>query len=378
MRLRLLLAPLALLLMGQGCLNLFAPSPEPADGDPIVTPHPADPSWAIITTPEAFVSNLTIPWDIAFLPNREMLVTERTGRLLKIGIDGTATTIEGTPEVRISGEGGLLGVLPHPDFATNNQIYLYVTATVDGKAVNHIERNTLEGNKLTNRTVILDNIPGSIYHDGGRMAFGPDGKLYVTVGDATDAKLAQDRNSLAGKILRLNEDGSIPSDNPFGNATWSYGHRNPQGLAWDTAGRLWATEHGRSGATSGYDELNLIEKGKNYGWPTIEGPKTGKDMEAPALQSGPTTTWAPASALFWDGSIFFGGLRGEAIYEAQIRAGKPENLTEHFKNTYGRIRTIVQGPDGLIYFTTSNRDGRGTVKAGDDKIFRVDPTVFRK
>ncbi len=341
----------------------------PADGDPVATPmEPVD--TGRIRAPEVVASNLSIPWDIAFLPAGDMLVTERTGRLIGITKDGTVTVITGTPTARAAGEGGLLGLTLHPDFSQNNQLYLYVTVTNDGKTINRVERYTLEGTTLTNRRVILDNIPGASNHDGGRLRFGPDEKLYITTGDASSEQNAQNRDSLAGKILRLNDDGSIPSDNPFNTAIWSYGHRNPQGITWDDQGRLWATEHGRSGITTGFDELNLIEPGNNYGWPTIQGPATKDGMVTPRLQSGPTTTWAPASALYVDGSIFFGGLRGEALYEADITVSPPV-LKEHFKNEYGRIRTVVLGPDGMLYFTTSNRDGRGGVKEGDDKIVRV-------
>ncbi len=207
------------------------------------------------------------------------------------------------------------------------------------------------------------------------MAFGPDGKLYVTTGDAGNSNSAQDTRSLAGKILRLNDDGSVPTDNPFENAVFSYGHRNPQGLAWDDKGRLWSTEHGRSGVRSGYDELNLIERGGNYGWPEIEGPEIGKDMVSPVLQSGASDTWAPASAEFVRGNIFFGGLRGEALYEAVID-DNAATLTTHLRHTYGRIRTVRKAPDGFLYILTSNSDGRGDRNSRDDRMIRIDPKTL--
>ena len=216
---------------------------------------------------EVVAENLEIPWEVAFLPSGELLVTERPGRLLKIGQDKKVFQISG---VRHIGEGGLLGLTLHPDFENNNLIYLYLTSTDNGEVVNRVERYKLENDTLTNREVILEGIGGASNHDGGRIKFGPDGFLYITTGDAQNSKLSQDTNSLNGKILRVTADGEIPSDNPFGNAVYSYGHRNVQGLAWDSEGRLWATEHGRSGILSGLDELNLIEKGKNYGWPDIQ------------------------------------------------------------------------------------------------------------
>lgn len=377
MKKSLVVVPLLAALLGQGCApqpamqtpTPLAPVPTPATS----TPSASDP----IREPEIVARDLEVPWDIAFLPAGDILVTERVGKVTGISRDGTKVNITGVPDVRRSGEGGLLGMLLHPNFANNKSLYLYLTFTKDGKATCRIDRFTLDGTTLTNSKTIIDDIPCAIYHDGGRMAWGPDGKLYVTTGDATVERNAQDKNSLSGEILRLNEDGSIPSDNPFGNAAWSYGHRNPQGITWDDQGRLWATEHGRSGITSGYDELNLIEKGANYGWPTIQGPEKRDGMQTPKLQSGSTSTWAPASALYWDHSIFFGGLQGTALYEADITQDPPV-LKTHFKGQYGRIRTVTLGPDGMFYLTTSNRDGRGSVMDGDDKIIRIDPRMFRK
>lgn len=324
---------------------------------------------------EIVAQNLIIPWDIAFLPpaGEEMLVTERGGQLLRIGKDKKTYPIEG---VRHVGEGGLLGITLHPLFTENHFVYLYLTSQNNGRLINRVERYRYEDNQLSNRTVIIDDIPGAQYHDGGRIAFGPDGFLYVTTGDAGQSALAQDTNSLAGKILRLNEDGSIPSDNPFGNAVWSYGHRNPQGISWDENLRLWSTEHGRSGVASGYDELNLIEKGGNYGWPAIQGAETRDGMIAPALHSGSSDTWAPASLVISMGRAIFGGLRGEALYVATIEDGQASDLRKLFKGEYGRIRTVRVGPDGYFYLTTSNRDDRGSVSSDDDKIIRIHPDAF--
>jgi glucose/arabinose dehydrogenase len=236
-----------------------------------------------VQEPTIITDNLQVPWGIAFLPDGDILVTERPGTVLRIGADQQRHSIAG---VLHRGEGGLLGIALHPDFASNHWIYVYLTTASAGGTTNRVERYRYENDQLTDRTEILSNIPGAIYHDGGALAFGPDGMLYVTAGDATNEPLAQDTQSLAGKILRLRDDGSIPSDNPFGNAVYSYGHRNPQGLAWDDQGRLWATEHGRSGVRTGYDELNLIERGKNYGWPTIQGSETSTFRGVRYLGSG--------------------------------------------------------------------------------------------
>ncbi len=318
--------------------------------------------------------DLRIPWDIVFLPEGGMLISERIGDLvLYRGEIIKKIPIESSSHF---GEGGLLGMALHPNFAYNRWLYIYNTIIKNTRTFNRVERYRFDNGELTEQTIIIDNIPGAMYHDGGCMAFGPDGYLYITTGDAGDDMLAQDLNSLAGKILRLRDDGSLPPDNPFGNTVYSYGHRNSQGLTWDSSQRLWSTEHGPSGFESGYDELNLIEKGQNYGWPIIRGMETAEGMKIPVLQSGRDQTWAPASALFWDGSIFFGGLRAETLYEAIIDEN-PIKLKEHFKGKFGRIRTVVLGPDGYLYLTTSNRDGRGFPKEGDDKIIKIDPTIFR-
>lgn len=346
---------------------------------PLAAPEPVTSLQNATSTTEAattvIASNLEVPWDIAFLPNDEMIVSERTGELSRFGHDGKKHSITGTPDTKTFGEGGLLGIALHPDFAKNTFIYVYYSSGGLLGTSCHVERYTLENDTLSNKTTILTDIPGAVFHDGGRMAFGPDGKLYITTGDATNSDNAQKTDSLSGKILRVNDDGSIPSDNPFANAVWSYGHRNPQGLAWDDQGRLWSTEHGRSGISSGYDELNLIEKGKNYGWPTIEGPKTKEGFETARLQSGAATTWAPASLVYYKGKMLFGGLLGQSLYVADI-SQNPPTITSELVKTYGRIRTVVIGPDGFIYLTTSNTDGRGTKKADDDKIIRLDPKTL--
>lgn len=312
-------------------------------------------------------SGLFVPWEVAILPDSDLLVPERSGTLRRIGKNPAIITV---PAVQSGGEGGLMGLALDPKFAENNLIYVYFTASENGQ--NRVARFRLTGNQLTEQKIIIGNIPSAIYHDGGRIAFGPDGMLYITTGDANSPNLAQDLNSLAGKTLRLTADGQIPADNPFGTAVWSYGHRNSQGIAWDNLGRMWETEHGRSGALSGFDELNLIEKGKNYGWPVIQGNETRAGMVTPVLNSGANDTWAPAGLAFVNGSLYFGGLLGSKLYQVKFAEnGSYRDFVTHFAGQFGRLRAVVLGPDGSLYISTSNRDGRGTVLTGDDKILRV-------
>jgi glucose/arabinose dehydrogenase len=319
--------------------------------------------------------NLEIPWEIAFLPDGKMLVTERPGNLLKI--DKEKQIIQKIEGVEHIGEGGLLGLAIHPNFEENGWIYLYLTFRTQDGIKNRVERYRLEDDKLFDKKIILEGITGASFHDGGRIEFGPDGYLYITTGDAGNKNLAQDTSSLNGKILRIKDDGSVPDDNPFSNAVFSYGHRNPQGLAWDEKGRLWATEHGPSGLESGFDEVNLIEKEKNYGWPEIRGDEIKEGMVSPVIHSGADDTWAPAGMAYWNGSLFFAGLRGESLYEAKINDDDTLTLIAHFRKEFGRLRAVVLGSDNYLYITTSNTDGRGTLKEGDDKIIRIDPQIFR-
>lgn len=313
--------------------------------------------------PEVISNSLTVPWEIAFLPNGEMLTTERIGNLKHFAHIENKFSING---VKSGGEGGLLGLAIHPNFTNNNFIYLYFTTN---NQTNKVVRYRLANNQLTEDKIIIDNIPGASNHNGGRIAFGPDQLLYITTGDAQETSLAQNTSSLAGKILRLRDDGSLPNDNPFGNAVYSYGHRNPQGLAWDSQRRLWSTEHGRSGLSTGFDELNLIEKGANYGWPVIQGEETKEGMRPPVLHSGPNTTWAPAGMVIVGDKIYFVGLRGQAIYETKINGNSVNPVNALFFEQFGRLRAITFY-DGYLYFSTSNRDGRGRPATEDDRILK--------
>jgi glucose/arabinose dehydrogenase len=329
---------------------------------------------------EAYATNvvatgLFVPWDIAFLPDGDMLVTERNGQLRRLGAHPAVMPVSG---VLTTGEGGLMGIALHPDFAANKYVYLYFTTSANDQENRVVRYKLNDNNTLTVDKTIISGIPSAIYHDGGQIAFGPDGMLYLTTGDANAPENAQYTSSLAGKTLRLTADGGIPSDNPFGTAVWSYGHRNAQGLAWDSAGRLWETEHGRSGAVSGYDELNLVEKGKNYGWPVIQGSETKVGMVSPVKQSTATYTWAPSGIAYTNGKLYWSGLRGSELYEVTVNAnGTTSEVKKHLSGVYGRIRAVVLGPDGLLYITTSNRDGRGTVRTGDDKVIKVRPDFLK-
>jgi glucose/arabinose dehydrogenase len=325
---------------------------------------------------EAVAEDLEVPWEVVVLGEDRYLVTERTGDLLLLeGGERHVLRSFDDLEQPTLGEGGLLGIAVHPDFEANG--YLYVYQTVDRERVENTVRRfevDLENRELTNGTVIIDGIPSDRFHNGGRIAFGPDGHLYLTTGDATEASLAQDRDSLAGKILRLRDDGSIPDSNPFDNAVYSYGHRNPQGLAWDDEERLWATEHG----SAARDELNRIEAGANYGWPAITGSETHPEMASPVYHSSRHETWAPAGVAAHDGSVLFAGLRGERLYEARVTDGRVTAFVSHFGSDFGRLRAVTLGPEEeYLYLTTSNTDGRGTAGPDDDRLIRVPVDAFR-
>lgn len=332
---------------------------------------------------EIIAENLDTPWALAFLPDQSILVTERLGKIYLIEKNDGIKNIEFSLQngVKEIGEGGLMGIAAHPDFSSNNSVYIYYTYSGEGNnTLNRVSRLRFDGARLTDEKIIVDRIPGAANHNGGRIKFGPDELLYITTGDSQDPSLSQDSNSFAGKILRVDSEGNSPRGNPFNgsggtpgtrsNLTYSFGHRNPQGIAWDGDGNLWSTEHGRS-APTGLDEINLIESGKNYGWDIIQGDETRSGMVTPVLNSGPNTTWAPAGAAFVGDSLFFAGLRGQTLYEAVIKNNQVAELKEHFKGEFGRLREVVLGPEGMLYVTTSNRDGRGSPKEKDDKIIKI-------
>jgi glucose/arabinose dehydrogenase len=306
-------------------------------------------------------TNLAVPWGIAFLADGSALIAERDSAAVKHLVSGTVTDAGAVAGVAPRGEGGLLGL------ATAGQtVFAYITTAQDNRVV----RMGFDNGALSGQTPIFTGIPAGSRHDGGRIAFGPDGKLYVATGEIGNPPLAQDKSSLGGKILRINADGSVPSDNPDpGSPVWSYGHRNIQGLAWDSAGRLWATEYGADRV----DELNLIQPGGNYGWPMAEGSSDEPGMINPVIE-WPTGEASPSGLAYYGGSLWVACLRGQRLYRIPVggdgTVGSPAAL---FAGQYGRLRTVVAAPDGSLWFSTSNRDGRGSPRNGDDRILQLQP-----
>ena len=337
-----------------------APEPSastPPSASPTVPDSAADASTAVIGTVAA---GLSVPWGIAFLPDGTALVTERDSRRL-LQISGGKVTELGVVDAEPQGEAGVLGIAASPGFAENRRIYVYATTGSD----NRVLSMELRGGSLQNTRPILTGIPKGFVHDGGRMVFGPDGALYVSTGETGNPELAQDPHSLAGKILKINEQGKASSGS---SRVWTLGHRNVQGLAFDERNRLWASEFG----SQEWDELNLIKPGRNYGWPRVEG--TGSQPEF----TNPSAVWkvedaSPSGLAFADGSLWMGALRGGRLWQIPLvgdGVGKP---IAHFAGTFGRLRTVVKAPDGNLWVTTSNKDGRGQPRNGDDKILLVRP-----
>jgi glucose/arabinose dehydrogenase len=372
-----ILAVVIFYLFSQNKLSLY-PSVPFQSSKPAASPNPEIENNKETPLRTVIAENLDTPWAISFLPDGGMLVTERKGTVRLINSKGSLQSepVAKLDQVVESGEGGLLGVTLHPDFSSNNFVYLYYTYGGSGSStLNRVVRMKYERGKLEAEQTILDQIPGASNHNGGRIKFGPDKFLYITTGDAQEPSRSQDRNSIAGKILRVTDEGKVAPSNPFNSQIYSYGHRNPQGIAWDSKGQLWETEHGPSGGSLGVgnDEVNRIEIGKNYGWPEIQGDQTKSDMEVPIKHSGTSSTWAPGGAAFIGNSLFFGGLRGQALFEAVADNNKIVSLKEHFKGELGRVREVIAGPDGMLYITTSNWDGRGIPKGGDDKVIKINP-----
>ncbi|MDP9865484.1 MULTISPECIES: PQQ-dependent sugar dehydrogenase [Streptosporangium] len=315
--------------------------------------------------PRTLVEDLAVPWGLAFLPGGDALVTERdTARLLRVTAAGRTTEVGTVDGVRPDGEGGLLGVAVSPTFEKDRLVFLYFTSARDNRIVRYRYDRSLTG-----ATVILDGIPKGAIHNGGRLAFGPDGYLYATTGETGDRALAQALGSLAGKILRMTPDGRPAPGNPFGNVIWSYGHRNVQGLAWDPSGRLYASEFG----SDAFDEINLIRKGGNYGWPEVEGVGGGSRYVDPVV-TWSTDEASPSGMAYADGSLWVGALRGARLWQVPLAAdGTAGTPVARFEGRYGRLRAVAAAPGGLLWIGTSNKDGRGTPRPGDDRLLVVTP-----
>jgi glucose/arabinose dehydrogenase len=318
---------------------------------------------------EVVAEGLEVPWEIAFLPDGRALVTERPGRIRMLEEDGTLREAPVT-EVDVSeqGEGGLLGLALDPEFADNGLVYLYFTTPTEMK----LERWRFADDAMTREADLIDGtIQAGVVHDSGRIAFGPDGDLYVATGEAGQPELAQDPRSLNGKFLRLTPDQY--RGGPSAPEILSLGHRNPQGFDWEPGtDRLISTEHGPSGGDGpqGFDEINHIERGNNYGWPEVYG--DDHDSFTAPLKVYEEAV-APSGATFSRGDFFFATLRGEALHRVHLEGDRVVSDEPLLDGEYGRLRTVVEGPDGALYVLTSNRDGRGDPGDSDDRILRIAP-----
>lgn len=361
-----------------------SPDREPSPG---ATPSPVAPQSDVFTTNDGVrvaattvATNLDIPWSMAFASDGRLFVTERPGRVRILDLVSRTSELAVTlDDVYTEGEAGLLGLALDPEFVQNRLVYLYYSARLpSGGRVNRVVRYREAGSRLGERVVLLDDIPAGQIHDGGRLRFGPDGLLYISAGDAANATLAQDLGSLAGKILRINRDGTTPRDNPFASPIYSYGHRNPQGFDWHPlTGGLWESEHGNTGN----DEINVIDAGVNYGWPRIEASQSMPGMRTPVTFFTPAI--APSGASFYGGQLFprFAGnlfvatLRGTHLLRLTVDAASRQITAQEqlLAGRFGRLRDVIAGPDGSLYFCTNNRDGRGSPTSTDDRIVRLTP-----
>ncbi|WP_312170928.1 PQQ-dependent sugar dehydrogenase [Microbacterium sp.] len=317
----------------------------------------AEPTTTSVPAPESFVEGLDVPWSIAFHDGVALVSERDTARVLEVADDGETREIGVIDDVEPRGEGGLLGLAVH-----DGELYTYFTATDE----NRVERRDIRGEagdlSLGEPTVVIDGIPAAGNHNGGRIAFGPDGMLYVTTGDAGDRDSAQDLDAIAGKILRLTPEGEVPADNPFdGSPVYSYGHRNPQGIAWAADGAMYASEFGQDT----WDELNVIEAGGNYGWPEVEGIAGDDDYIDPVQQWSPDDA-SPSGIAVTGSDIVIANLRGERLRTVPL--DDLSESAEQFVGEYGRLRDVVVGPGGAFWMLTNNTDGRGSPADGDDRI----------
>ncbi len=343
---------------------------------------------------ETVAANLEVVWSIVFAPDGRMFFTERPGRVRVIeNGELRYAPFFTVPDIEPSGESGLMGMTLHPQFAANQFVYLAYAYRANGDQRVRVARYRETGETLIEAKTIIEAIPAARYHSGTRLKFGPDAKLYITTGDATKQSQAQKLDNLGGKTLRLNDDGTVPADNPFVGQKgarpeiWTFGHRNAQGMDFQPeTGLMVQTEHGPSiidGVSlfkrTGGDEVNIVEKGKNYGWAKISHQTRREGMETPIVEYSPAV--APASGMFYRGSLFpafkgnffFGALKGEAIIRLVLEGRRVVSQERLVEKTYGRIRETAEAADGSIYFSTSNRDGRGDPAREDDRILRIVP-----
>jgi glucose/arabinose dehydrogenase len=357
-------AALAASVLLGACSGTTAPPPADESAPPAVSPAPGPTAEAALAPPPVPVGDvatgLAAPWSVAPLPDGSALVSERdSGRILRLGPGRPPTEAGAVPGVVAAGEGGLLGLAMSPD---GTAVFAMHTADQDNRVV----RMSWDGRRLGPASPVLTGIPKGQIHNGGRLAFGPDGLLSIATGDAGEPARAQDSGSLAGKILRVAPDGSVPGSNPLpGSPVYSLGHRNVQGLAFDGSGRLWASEFGAKDV----DELNLIVPGGNYGWPQVEGTGGAPQFIDPAVAWSPTATASPSGIAVAEGSVWVASLRGGTLFQVPVgpdgTAGAP---IAHLSGTYGRLRDVVAAPGGGLWLLTNNTDGRGEPRAGDDRI----------
>lgn len=310
---------------------------------------------AVPQTPSNVTTGLTLPWATSFLPDgQSALITERDSfRVSRVTLTGTRTTVGTVPNsITTGGEGGLMGVAVSPTWngTTNQAVYFFHTSNDNGQSQNRIVRMNFNGTSLSGRTVIVSGIASARYHNGGQLKFGPDGYLYATTGDAQNTGTAQNTNSPNGKILRFTTSGQPAPGNPWGNLVYSRGHRNPQGLAWDSAGRLWSSELGNTSL----DELNLIISGHNYGWPQCEGPCNVAGMDNPK-RTWTTAEASPSSLAIVDGAAYVAALRGQRLWRVQLNGDSAGATQAYFQGRYGRLRSVVKVPNqNTIWISTSN------------------------
>jgi len=367
---------LAALLVLAGCTAappLPTPTPLPSTDAP-TTPTPAEPApppqvLQPTGTPAVIASGLDAPWSILRLPNGGVLISERdTADIVEVLPDGSLRVAGSVAGVVPGGEGGLLGLAFLPGNGDRpDLVYAYHTAESDNRVVRMPLTGAPGSLGLGAPEPVLTGIARAGNHNGGRIAFGPDGFLYATAGDAGNRDAAQDPASLSGKLLRMTPDGAAAPGNPFGNLVWSLGHRNPQGIAWDASGQFWAAEFGQNT----WDELNRIERGGNYGWPIVEGAAGDARFIDPVAQWR-TDEASPSGLAIVGDTLFLAALRGERMWSiAPATSGAPLAAMPWYAGEFGRLRDVVAGPDGELWFISNNTDGRGSPRDGDDRLYRV-------